>query len=149
MARMKLCGNASCSNRVPSSVVYCGEHTPQAWAGSDRRRRLPPGWRTIRAHVLQRDPICRDASGCTSPSTDVDHIHAGDDDALSNLQGLCRRHHLAKSGREGATARHLLTRDDSDYGNGPTAHRRRAATKATKPTDDVWIPTTIQTRPRY
>jgi len=33
-------------------------------------------------------------------ATDADHIIPGDDHSLSNLQGLCRQHHLIKTGRE-------------------------------------------------
>lgn len=37
---------------------------------------------------------------CWSKATDVDHIEAGDDSSLDNLQGLCGPHHLTKTGRE-------------------------------------------------
>ena len=37
---------------------------------------------------------------CPFPATDVDHIVAGDLNVLENLQGLCRDHHLTKTGRE-------------------------------------------------
>ena len=37
---------------------------------------------------------------CHEPATDADHIIPGDDNDLANLQGLCRRHHLKKTGRE-------------------------------------------------
>nr|WP_307860521.1 HNH endonuclease signature motif containing protein [Actinokineospora baliensis] len=44
------------------------------------------------------------------PSTEVDHVIAGDDHALSNLQGVCGPCHRAKSSSEGgraaAAARH-------------------------------------------
>jgi len=37
---------------------------------------------------------------CHEPATDVDHIIPGDDHRPEALQGLCRRHHLKKTGRE-------------------------------------------------
>ena len=65
--------------------------------GYDRR------WRRLRLLILNRDPICME-HGCNQPSTDVDHIkpkaEGGSDDA-ANLQGLCHRHHSAKTVREG------------------------------------------------
>jgi 5-methylcytosine-specific restriction enzyme A len=41
-----------------------------------------------------------DGLRCWEPATDADHIKAGDDSRLSNLQGLCRTHHLKKTSRE-------------------------------------------------
>ena len=78
------------------------------WAGSTRRRRLPANWRRLREVVIERaGGICehRDHYGnrCWQSGTDVDHIEPNDDHSLENLQLLCRRHHAAKSGREGRT----------------------------------------------
>jgi len=75
------------------------------WQGSTRRRRLPPGWRKLRLVVIDRaDGRCQHVdhygNRCHQPGTDVDHIVPGDDHSLENLQLLCRRHHLAKTGRE-------------------------------------------------
>lgn len=41
---------------------------------------------------------------CLGKATDVDHIIAGDNHSLNNLQSLCGFHHAKKSGREGAAA---------------------------------------------
>ena len=43
---------------------------------------------------------------CWAAATDVDHIEAGDNHSLDNLQGLCGPHHLTKTGRD-ARARQL------------------------------------------
>ena len=79
------------------------------WKGSDRRTRLPREWHRLRAIAK------RNAGGqcqwvehdtrCPQPGTDCDHITAGDDHTPSNLQWLCRAHHLTKSGREGNAAK--------------------------------------------
>lgn len=47
-----------------------------------------------------------DGIRCPFPATDVDHILAGDLHSLENLQGLCGKHHLLKTGRE-ARARQM------------------------------------------
>jgi 5-methylcytosine-specific restriction enzyme A len=59
-------------------------------------------WRTLRAQVLDENPLCVE---CTTPTiaTAVDHIRRHQGNAAlffdrSNLQGLCARHHGAKTG---------------------------------------------------
>ena len=71
------------------------------WQGSDRVKRLPPGWRKIRAQTLARDPICVLCG--VRPSTRADHIKAKEDDH-AKLQGLCTPCHDQKSSREGNEA---------------------------------------------
>ena len=60
-------------------------------------------WRTLRASVLAREPLCRDchARGIVTEATDVDHADGdpGNNDA-SNLQPLCHACHSHKTGRE-------------------------------------------------
>ncbi|MFL0393565.1 HNH endonuclease signature motif containing protein [Streptomyces albus] len=73
------------------------------WAGSDRVRRLPPGWKRIRARVLERDPICKICG--VRPSTHCDHIKAKTDDHRETaLQGVCAECHGRKSSAEGNAA---------------------------------------------
>lgn len=65
--------------------------------------------------MLARDRgLCQapaDAGGiCGRPGNQVDHVVAGDDHSLANLQVLCPDHHASKSGREGAAARPSLYR---------------------------------------
>ncbi|MBQ1166713.1 HNH endonuclease, partial [Streptomyces sp. A73] len=70
------------------------------WAGSDRVRRLPSGWKKIRARVLERDPICELCG--VRPSSHCDHIKAKTDDHReSQLQGVCAECHGRKSSAEG------------------------------------------------
>ena len=72
-----------------------------AWAGSDRKSRLPADWPKRRRIVLDRDPVCQLRTHCTgAPSTEVDHRDAGDDHRLSNLQGVCGPCHKHKTATE-------------------------------------------------
>ena len=74
------------------------------WRGSNRKSRLPADWGRLRKVVLERSGFrCQWTDGgdwCGAPATDVDHIQAGDDSSLHNLQSLCRTHHLEKTGKE-------------------------------------------------
>jgi hypothetical protein len=73
------------------------------WQGSDRVRRLPSGWRKIRARILERDPICKICG--VRPSAFCDHIVAkADDHSDAGLQGVCGPCHDHKSALEGAAA---------------------------------------------
>ncbi len=62
-------------------------------------------WRTLRALVLQQQPLCPEceAGGYLIFAREVDHI---DNDASNNLrsnvQGLCSMHHSQKTRREAA-----------------------------------------------
>ena len=71
-----------------------------------RRERLGPGWRRIREQVLSEEPTCR---VCGEPSTVVDHIvplYRSGRTERSNLQGLCKRCHDAKTSEEIWEPRH-------------------------------------------
>lgn len=72
------------------------------WAGSNRRSRLPGNWKTLRRDALRRDhgrcvAAKADGTRCPAFATDVDHLVAGDDHSLSNLQSLCAYHHKRKT----------------------------------------------------
>ena len=80
------------------------------WASSDRKSRLPSNWTQLRTAVLKRcggrcEVIKKSGKRCWDKATDVDHITAGDDHSMGNLQGLCTWHHARKSSQEGITAR--------------------------------------------
>ena len=98
------------------------------WTTSNRRQRLPTNWNKLRKQVLAKanykcaglDPVTtppppgREAEGrhhrwhhpaCTMRATDVDHIIAGDNHELSNLQALSHACHTAKTTRENTAAK--------------------------------------------
>lgn len=74
------------------------------WRGSTRKQRLPPNWSTLRRQAKERaGGICEMIEygyRCTEVGTDCDHIEPSGSDDLSNLQWLCRAHHLKKTGRD-------------------------------------------------
>ena len=76
------------------------------WGSSDRRLRLPQDWAQRRAAVKARaNGRCEaklHAKGCNGVGTDCDHIVAGDNHDLSNLQWLSYACHKAKTARESA-----------------------------------------------
>ncbi|MFE5828757.1 HNH endonuclease [Streptomyces sp. NPDC056508] len=80
-----------------------------AWAGSNRRQRLPKDWPAIVRRIKRRDrhrctTVFETAGRCTQRGTDVDHIIPGDDHSDDNLRLLCRWCHSKKSAREGGQA---------------------------------------------
>lgn len=80
------------------------------WDTSDRRSRLPSDWQSLRIRVLRRDAYkcqAKDSLGvmCAAPANQCDHIEAGDNHDMDNLQALCQWHHARKSSGEGAAAR--------------------------------------------
>ena len=86
--------------------VLCAPHRAQetrqydAARGSPAQRGYGFRWRKLRRMVLASEPLCR---VCGAPATEVDHILAlarGGDDAMDNLQALCRPCHSRKTVRE-------------------------------------------------
>lgn len=72
------------------------------WRGSDRVKRLPPGWPKIRARILARDSTCVLCG--VRPATHCDHIVAkADRHGEADLQGVCAECHGLKSSAEGNT----------------------------------------------
>ncbi len=87
---------------------FCEAHAREAQRrydrerGSSAKRNYGYKWRKTRKRILMRDPVCK-WSGCTQPSTEVDHIiprSRGGTEADHNLQGLCKPHHSEKTARE-------------------------------------------------
>lgn len=91
---------------VPSGVelrhwLACGSVAGMTWETSNRRSRLPRDWEARRRIVIARDNgRCQAAIGgvqCTAEGTEVDHITAGDNHDLTNLQLLCKECHAWKT----------------------------------------------------
>lgn len=83
------------------------------WADSDRKSRLPADWPLLRRIVRERsggrcEVIKANGKRCWDDATDCDHITAGDDHSLSNLQDICAWHHRKKSSAEGNAAKAAL-----------------------------------------
>lgn len=83
-----------------------------SWDNSDRKSRLPSDWVSLRKKVLSRDRrLCRlRYKGCITLATEVDHIIAGDDHSMENLQAVCAWCHKFKSSMEGHKAKSALRR---------------------------------------
>lgn len=80
------------------------------WADSDRKGRLPADWPLLRRIVRERsggrcEVIKANGKRCWDAATDCDHVIAGDDHSLSNLQDICTWHHRKKSSAEGNAAK--------------------------------------------
>lgn len=106
------CAEAGCNELVPRG--YCEAHQRQPWAqrrdgrnGSTRRGRKQ------RAQLLRAHPVCQcrgcaacSEAGCSSPSTDDDHVRpireGGARHDPGNRQALCHPCHLDKTKREHA-----------------------------------------------
>lgn len=80
-----------------------------AWANSDREQRLPGDWHrrrnTIRRRARGRCEAIVNGRRCTNAGSECDHIHNGDDHALTNLQWLCPSCHQRKTIAESKAAR--------------------------------------------
>ena len=83
-----------------------------AWATSDRSARLPSNWSKLRLRVLRRDGwLCQiHGDGCRLVAREVDHVVAGDDHSMANLQSVCVPCHKRKTQAESATARAAMPR---------------------------------------
>jgi len=83
-----------------------------AWTTSDRMARLPNNWADIRRQVKSRaHGLCQanqHARSCDGQGTDADHIQAGDNHHLDNLQWLSAPCHTNKTNAETA-ARNTAT----------------------------------------
>lgn len=105
------CSWQGCPEIVRGDQRYCTAHLQQTrkaqddQRGSAAERGYDARWRRLRRMYLRKHPLCVECQGLgfVTQATDVDHIiprNAGGTDAESNLQGLCHRHHSAKTLRE-------------------------------------------------
>lgn len=101
------CSKAGCSVLVVAGRGPCPKHVKQNRERErERRKRQGPRpydkqiWRRRSRYKLSLDPMCQ-ARGCNQVATEVDHID-GDatNNAMSNLQSLCKPHHSRKTARQ-------------------------------------------------
>lgn len=84
------------------------------WTSSNRAQRLPADWKQRRAKVKARAHNKCQATHhhpqCDGKATDIDHINAGDNHELANLQALSTACHKAKTNAENKARRQLNAR---------------------------------------
>lgn len=90
-------------HQVFAPLSRSGKEKARAAARRQNKRALKTNstrWRHIRAVVLSMEPVCRLCwdEGRTTPANEVDHID-GDpgNNAMENLQALCKPCHSAKT----------------------------------------------------
>src|SRR5436309_2385548 len=82
----------------------CAEHQRQAPRSPSSRATSQPGWKTLRAEILERDGYeCQlRLAGCEGHATHCHHIeaaHWGGEDTHSNLEAACAHCNLSKAQR--------------------------------------------------
>ena len=101
---IRLCAAPTC----PEQATYrgrCADHARQVNAATHRNRSIynSAKWAATRRKVIFANPLCA-VDGCDEIAVDCDHIvpieRGGAVWDLTNLQGLCRPHHAAKTRRE-------------------------------------------------
>ena len=79
--------------------VYQG--AAHGWHGHDRRKRLPPDWerrrRAVKRRANGRCEASQHVAECDGIGAECDHIIAGDNHQLENLQWLSPACHKAKT----------------------------------------------------
>ena len=92
--------------RLPTNSTRTTRTTPlmPGWSGSNRRQRLPKDWPQRRAAAKAKaDGMCQakiHEPDCNGIGSECDHVIAGDNHALNNLQWLSKPCHAAKTLRE-------------------------------------------------
>jgi 5-methylcytosine-specific restriction protein A len=98
------CAEPGCPHKALKSA-RCPVHRRARWTPSGG---YGWDWRKVRDAYIAEHPTC-EWTGCTSPSAEVDHIIRVKVDPSrrldpTNLRALCRRHHMSRTGRDGARA---------------------------------------------
>lgn len=106
----RACTTPGCRNYAASGRATCDTHTPakRPWPerGTSTERGYGWRWQQIRAMILRRDPVCTICQA--RPAVEVDHIVAkafGGGDEDTNLRGVCRGCHKAKTAWDSASGK--------------------------------------------
>jgi len=107
---LRVCANPDCPELIEEGS-YCPAHV-RRWRADDKAIKAQSPWRWVyksrrwqglRRQVLAEQPWCA-VAGCHELSRDVDHIvplqEGTDPFDRAGLQGLCKRHHSAKTREE-------------------------------------------------
>jgi len=107
MANLTLnaCHQIGCPKMATLHSTRCAEHKRPdyvALRGQEKNSKRHGGrWRKVRHSYLVRHSLC-ETYGCSELATEVDHKLAlaldGEIFKFSNLQALCHRHHIIKTG---------------------------------------------------
>jgi 5-methylcytosine-specific restriction endonuclease McrA len=120
MSPLRICADPRCPNPALPGRSKCEQHYRTYERDRSARRRQQASDRQGRSvyrtriylrrreHVFTADPFCSwiDENGerCPRLAEELDHIkpldQGGDPYSESNMQGLCREHHHAKTARE-------------------------------------------------
>ena len=135
--------NAMRQGKPPSSnMFYTARKTLKQKQQANGRTLALNGtaWRKLRAHVLAGEPLCRHctAKGLTVLATEVDHHDNNPaNNALQNLQPLCRMHHSLKTARDmGYTVNERMGCDASGKPLDPSHPWNKAASAVLTSPDD-------------
>jgi 5-methylcytosine-specific restriction protein A len=124
------CTTWPCPNYAEPGGSKCAAHRKEATAqweaqthrGSSAARGYGRQWQKTRLEFLQAHPQCGEP-GCSAAATEAHHKHRrrdGGSDHPDNLEGLCRRRHNQRTGRERAL--------DNQRGPGTSARSGRTPT---------------------
>lgn len=100
-----------CTQKRVQPYFYTRQRNTEtlSWYTSDRAKRLPKDWPARKRTVYKRARgLCQAPThtpGCTGKGTEVDHIIAGDNHNLDNLQLLSHECHKEKTIQENINRR--------------------------------------------
>jgi len=111
-AAPKPCSAPGCGVLVRDGTSRCSKHPREAWAKKPTETKRTTGRKlqAMRASLFRREPLCLECTslGLVALATQRDHIvplYEGGADDDNNTQGLCAKHHDAKSLAERLRAR--------------------------------------------
>jgi 5-methylcytosine-specific restriction protein A len=106
-AALRYCAQPGCPRLVQRGRCQAHTRTERDRPNVDVRKWYRTArWAALRAQKMAEQPLCVECerAGIVEPWTDLDHIRPHRSDPVlfydcDNLQGLCKQHHSAKTGR--------------------------------------------------